>query len=660
LPPEIQTEGTHRQARGFSDRWLPAVILLLAALPRLYGLGFDSLRIDEISTFGISRLPAGTILTYWGGLPLLFLKTKIFTTLSYSNAALRFPSLVEGLLGVLAIYYLGKHLFCRTTGILAAALLAVSPMAIYYSQDARYYAFLMTVSTLATLFLFKGLEEGGGWWFLFWLASLLNFLNHTSSWLVLMAHCLIGLFWMLRDTRAEGGGFRLLTRKLMPLAGSAGAVVILYTGLVLPRLLAMEGGEWWRKKFETAPDAAASLTTGSLSMEALLKIIKSFGGTDWWWISILFLLIFLAVSFSSWKPLGLSLTMIIIPLLILTIYGVRKWEIRYLIFGLPIYLLLLAEGWRYLTMRLVGQRSSIIRFGTMAFLVLVTVISSHSSLMNHYRTPRQSWKEAALLVRDAAGGKDQVIVRGPRQAECLLYYLDRNRVPEVTLGSVDYRFDVNRESRYALDHRTGELEKINRTSTREWLEKGSSVWQLHWIVSSLMQRRDLSDRFLKWAGNRNMVTIPFHGTKSDVYWLVRLPDADTKDRLLRWRKLAERALSLAPRDQGLHLLNAQLLMAEGENDRAGKLLRKAVELDRLSPHGLMAAGFLHALEGRAMEAYSLYREAFREDPLDLHASLGYRGAALVSETSGTLFPMGSPESAEGDRTGPGKAVKSRR
>jgi hypothetical protein len=422
----------------------------------------------------------------------------------------------------------------------------------------------------------------------------------------------------------------------------------------------MEGGEWWRKKFETAPDAAASLTTGSLSMEALLKISKSFGGTDWWWISLFFLLIILAVSFSGWKPLGLSLTMILMPLLILTIYGVRKWEIRYLIFGLPIYLLLLAEGWRYITMRLVGQRSSIIRFGTMALLVLLTVISSHHSLMSHYRTPRQSWKEAAFLMRDAAGEKDLVIVRGPRQAECLLYYLDRDSVPEVTLESVDHRFDVNRESRYALGYPTGELEWINRSTTREWLERGSSVWQLHWIVSSLMQRRDLSDRFRKWAGNRSMVTIPFQGTKSDVYWLVRLPEAYTKDRLSRWRKLAERALSLAPRDQGLHLLKAQLLMAEGENDRAGGLLRKAVELDRLSPHGLMAAGFLHALEGRAMEAYPLYREAFRVDPLDLHASLGYRGAALVSETSGTLFPMGSAESADKERPGPGKAVRANR
>ncbi|MCL5962028.1 MAG: glycosyltransferase family 39 protein [Chloroflexi bacterium] len=66
-----------------------------------------------------------------------------------SELALRWLSLVSGLLLVSVVYALGRRLFSPTVGLLAAVFAAVSPFLVYYSQEARMYsqvAFLAALS----------------------------------------------------------------------------------------------------------------------------------------------------------------------------------------------------------------------------------------------------------------------------------------------------------------------------------------------------------------------------------------------------------------------------------------------------------------------------------------------------------------------------------
>ena len=63
---------------------------------------------------------------------------------------LRYPAALMGVLSAAAVYALGRRLSSHLSGVLAAALMSVLHIAIYYSQEARPYAALIAFTTLST------------------------------------------------------------------------------------------------------------------------------------------------------------------------------------------------------------------------------------------------------------------------------------------------------------------------------------------------------------------------------------------------------------------------------------------------------------------------------------------------------------------------------
>jgi 4-amino-4-deoxy-L-arabinose transferase-like glycosyltransferase len=59
------------------------------------------------------------------------------------------PSIIAGTMLVPAIYLAGSELFDRRTGRLAAVIATIAPLLVWYSQEARPYAFFMLFATLA-------------------------------------------------------------------------------------------------------------------------------------------------------------------------------------------------------------------------------------------------------------------------------------------------------------------------------------------------------------------------------------------------------------------------------------------------------------------------------------------------------------------------------
>lgn len=70
-------------------------------------------------------------------------------------AKLRSPSALFGVGAIVAIYYVNRVAFSPLAGLVAAALMAVSPFAVYLSQEARHYTLPMFLITLALLGLVK-------------------------------------------------------------------------------------------------------------------------------------------------------------------------------------------------------------------------------------------------------------------------------------------------------------------------------------------------------------------------------------------------------------------------------------------------------------------------------------------------------------------------
>lgn len=118
-------------------------------------LGHDeacSVEISAASPAGIienSKLNAHTP-------PLYYLFLAIWIKLfGISETALRSLSVPFYILSALAVYHLGKTLYDKKTGALAAFLYLVSPLAVRHTQEVRMYSLLSLLSVLSTFFFFR-------------------------------------------------------------------------------------------------------------------------------------------------------------------------------------------------------------------------------------------------------------------------------------------------------------------------------------------------------------------------------------------------------------------------------------------------------------------------------------------------------------------------
>jgi mannosyltransferase len=137
-------------------------ILALAAFLRFYDLGEESLWHDELYILSLaSAEDAVSILTFLAAEeksaavypPGYFLLLHYWRDLAgESEAALRFPSAVAGVLSVLVVYLLGRRLYSEAEGLAAALFIAVLRWPIQYSQETHSYSLLLLFSTLSTYF----------------------------------------------------------------------------------------------------------------------------------------------------------------------------------------------------------------------------------------------------------------------------------------------------------------------------------------------------------------------------------------------------------------------------------------------------------------------------------------------------------------------------
>ena len=83
-----------------------------------------------------------------------------------NELALRYPSLIAGLLSIVAVALLGRVLFSSSVGLAAAFFLAVHPWHLRYSTEARSYAIVILLVTLAMLCLVIALRNNRWRWWL--------------------------------------------------------------------------------------------------------------------------------------------------------------------------------------------------------------------------------------------------------------------------------------------------------------------------------------------------------------------------------------------------------------------------------------------------------------------------------------------------------------
>ena len=126
-----------------------ALIALAACGLRFTRLGSQSFWIDEVISFAwiqeIRRNGLGTLLHDLHG-PLHALVLWMMSGIGTGEAWMRAPSAIASALTVPAVGLLARTLAGARTGLVAAALVALSPFALYYAQECRNYAMTMAAA----------------------------------------------------------------------------------------------------------------------------------------------------------------------------------------------------------------------------------------------------------------------------------------------------------------------------------------------------------------------------------------------------------------------------------------------------------------------------------------------------------------------------------
>ena len=158
-----------RYAVSFAYRWLSrphtllGLIILAGFALRLARLDFQPLWGDEGWSFYFAWMSPGELLSATAQdihPPLYYLLLSGWLGLAGSSAlAGRLFSVMVGTLLVPLGYRTARHLLGMRVGLLAAGLMAVAPLAIYYAQEVRMYG-LVTVLGLASMYFFsRGLSQ---------------------------------------------------------------------------------------------------------------------------------------------------------------------------------------------------------------------------------------------------------------------------------------------------------------------------------------------------------------------------------------------------------------------------------------------------------------------------------------------------------------------
>ena len=136
------------------DVQLVVGLSVLAAVLRFSTLGGQSLWYDETVTASLVRLPFDEFLRALPDSetapPLYYVLAWIWARVfGSSDLALRSFSAVIGTLVVPAAFLAARELVSRRTGTLVALFATVSPLLVWYSQEARAYSLLVLLSTLS-------------------------------------------------------------------------------------------------------------------------------------------------------------------------------------------------------------------------------------------------------------------------------------------------------------------------------------------------------------------------------------------------------------------------------------------------------------------------------------------------------------------------------
>jgi 4-amino-4-deoxy-L-arabinose transferase-like glycosyltransferase len=386
-------------------------VTLIAAVLRFAGLDRQSLWVDEyIWTLTATFKSLANIIHQPDGYPptmALLFRILIHAGLG-SDWWLRFPSALAGTLSVPVLYAVARRVVSPVAALAAAALLAISPMAVWYSQEAGAYSPAMLAGLLATLALLRLLDDGGAGAAVGYAAAAgAGFGLHYYFIFLTVAHA---PFALLEAMRRPG------RRRILAAAALLTAVTV---GSWLPLFVADVGGQREQDRGQEFSLLALPYTgqvfAGGFAIgppvRAMHPAVRA-GATPWAAILpdlmlpaiaviVLFLLVLAGVPGVRADRRGLLLAALLVPILgpyLNSLVGVG-FRPRYALFALPYALLFAAGG-------LATRR----RRPVMTLLAILVVLGATGLVRSLGPDHRREDNRAAAAYIAGAGGGDAVLI----------------------------------------------------------------------------------------------------------------------------------------------------------------------------------------------------------------------------------------------------------
>jgi hypothetical protein len=449
-------------------------LTLLATAIYAFRLGVPSLRGDEAFTAVFTQWTLSEIVhalrTTEPHPPAYYVFIHIWTrAMGDHEFILRLPSLIGGILCVPLTYALGRAWKRPWAGLWASALVALNPFLIWHAQDARMYTFL-TVSGLGSIWFAAQLASGrktGANSLGYVLTTLLALTSHYYALFLLAAQNMAWVVgWLTRwypRRRAKSwlGTQAALALLYLPWLAIASGFILGHNKDWIPSIDLLALGARLGLAFSMGTNVSTQLAIPGLFVYAILFLTglviasrRDIQTTSW---------PTLLIGAAFVLPIGLT-------------FGISLWrpifDERYLIYGLPLFLLLVGRGLAW-----IGEQRPGVPVILFCFLAL---FSLHSLYTYHYdpqRTKSPAWRAAMAYLKAHQQPDDVLILNYPDPAQ---EYYNRKMIEYVLLPAS-----------YPVDLAATEtaLQKLKQKHSRIWLlPVRASNWDAQGQVEAWLNR----------------------------------------------------------------------------------------------------------------------------------------------------------------------------
>jgi 4-amino-4-deoxy-L-arabinose transferase-like glycosyltransferase len=499
-----------------------AVIMLGALVPRLIHLDRLGFWYDE--GFSVLMVELANPLIWRADVhpPLYYGLLWAWSTVASGDAWLRALSALFGVATLPVVYALGARLFSRAAGLWAATFLGLMYMHIWYSREARMYALMVLLFSLAFLGLVMALRREPGGWAIY--TAAMAGLTLSQGLGIVYTLLLAGAYWILASDPVDSS----LWRKW----AGATALALLPFAIWLPFYLSRVGwiteGFWitldspWPPLIETLWGFAVSpIPQPSKALVPWLGIPGRWLGRLIWTVPIVGALAVVALGHrrTSRRPLLVLLALYVAPIIGLTIVSLLFRPILIPRVLLPVSIpMVLVLG------ALVDTFPPRRRLHHAAALVLAVILALASFYgLRYVRAPHQEWREASRFLQNSVGPGDTLFFSigsgrrvddpsarfniGARTLRLLIRRYDPearlSMVPQLTLREAASQCDGDHGD--CLDRSLGHLDPgrvvwmvraYDRSlpSVRAWIDSHLEVTATHSFEGVVVERRVMRAR----------------------------------------------------------------------------------------------------------------------------------------------------------------------